>query len=159
MCLKIPSRSSPEIHVCQIEHFKFDIRKNCISIPVPLKPNLLARIKNDTSVDPKQEFQVSRGRIKPVLLLALLHRSCIEVERVRREVGQGVREGLDPMDLAACSSASVLHRSRSASGRAGPRPAGAAPRAPACLAACSTCLLYTSPSPRDQRGSRMPSSA
>ena len=24
---------------------------------------------------------------------------------------------------------------------------------------CSTCLLYTSPSPRDQRGSRMPSSA
>ena len=26
-------------------------------------------------------------------------------------------------------------------------------------AAASTCLLYTSPSPRDQRGSRMPSSA
>ena len=25
--------------------------------------------------------------------------------------------------------------------------------------ACGTCLLYTSPSPRDQRGSRMPSSA
>ena len=24
---------------------------------------------------------------------------------------------------------------------------------------CGTCLLYTSPSPRDQRGSRMPSSA
>ena len=24
---------------------------------------------------------------------------------------------------------------------------------------CKTCLLYTSPSPRDQRGSRMPSSA
>ena len=24
---------------------------------------------------------------------------------------------------------------------------------------CSNCLLYTSPSPRDQRGSRMPSSA
>ena len=24
---------------------------------------------------------------------------------------------------------------------------------------CITCLLYTSPSPRDQRGSRMPSSA
>ena len=24
---------------------------------------------------------------------------------------------------------------------------------------CVTCLLYTSPSPRDQRGSRMPSSA
>ena len=24
---------------------------------------------------------------------------------------------------------------------------------------CATCLLYTSPSPRDQRGSRMPSSA
>ena len=24
---------------------------------------------------------------------------------------------------------------------------------------CDTCLLYTSPSPRDQRGSRMPSSA
>ena len=24
---------------------------------------------------------------------------------------------------------------------------------------CLTCLLYTSPSPRDQRGSRMPSSA
>ena len=24
---------------------------------------------------------------------------------------------------------------------------------------CSGCLLYTSPSPRDQRGSRMPSSA
>ena len=24
---------------------------------------------------------------------------------------------------------------------------------------CNTCLLYTSPSPRDQRGSRMPSSA
>ena len=29
-----------------------------------------------------------------------------------------------------------------------------------CLdALCSNCLLYTSPSPRDQRGSRMPSSA
>ena len=26
-------------------------------------------------------------------------------------------------------------------------------------AAANTCLLYTSPSPRDQRGSRMPSSA
>ena len=26
-------------------------------------------------------------------------------------------------------------------------------------AACDVCLLYTSPSPRDQRGSRMPSSA
>ena len=26
-------------------------------------------------------------------------------------------------------------------------------------AGCGTCLLYTSPSPRDQRGSRMPSSA
>ena len=25
--------------------------------------------------------------------------------------------------------------------------------------ACKPCLLYTSPSPRDQRGSRMPSSA
>ena len=29
----------------------------------------------------------------------------------------------------------------------------------AALIMCSTCLLYTSPSPRDQRGSRMPSSA
>ena len=28
-----------------------------------------------------------------------------------------------------------------------------------CLMMCVTCLLYTSPSPRDQRGSRMPSSA
>ena len=27
------------------------------------------------------------------------------------------------------------------------------------LAQAQTCLLYTSPSPRDQRGSRMPSSA
>ena len=27
------------------------------------------------------------------------------------------------------------------------------------LAPCEPCLLYTSPSPRDQRGSRMPSSA
>ena len=27
------------------------------------------------------------------------------------------------------------------------------------IAGSSTCLLYTSPSPRDQRGSRMPSSA
>ena len=27
------------------------------------------------------------------------------------------------------------------------------------VAGCSICLLYTSPSPRDQRGSRMPSSA
>ena len=27
------------------------------------------------------------------------------------------------------------------------------------LGICSACLLYTSPSPRDQRGSRMPSSA
>ena len=27
------------------------------------------------------------------------------------------------------------------------------------VALCDTCLLYTSPSPRDQRGSRMPSSA
>ena len=30
---------------------------------------------------------------------------------------------------------------------------------PAQAAACFLCLLYTSPSPRDQRGSRMPSSA
>ena len=29
----------------------------------------------------------------------------------------------------------------------------------ACEALTHTCLLYTSPSPRDQRGSRMPSSA
>ena len=28
-----------------------------------------------------------------------------------------------------------------------------------CINATVTCLLYTSPSPRDQRGSRMPSSA
>ena len=28
-----------------------------------------------------------------------------------------------------------------------------------CLVGAGTCLLYTSPSPRDQRGSRMPSSA
>ena len=27
------------------------------------------------------------------------------------------------------------------------------------VVACNTCLLYTSPSPRDQRGPRMPSSA
>ena len=27
------------------------------------------------------------------------------------------------------------------------------------IATCNGCLLYTSPSPRDQRGSRMPSSA
>ena len=30
---------------------------------------------------------------------------------------------------------------------------------PLALDALLTCLLYTSPSPRDQRGSRMPSSA
>ena len=30
---------------------------------------------------------------------------------------------------------------------------------PAILTEFKTCLLYTSPSPRDQRGSRMPSSA
>ena len=29
----------------------------------------------------------------------------------------------------------------------------------AAMAGYETCLLYTSPSPRDQRGSRMPSSA
>ena len=29
----------------------------------------------------------------------------------------------------------------------------------AAIDMCGTCLLYTSPSPRDQRGSRMPSSA
>ena len=29
----------------------------------------------------------------------------------------------------------------------------------AAVATCAACLLYTSPSPRDQRGSRMPSSA
>ena len=28
-----------------------------------------------------------------------------------------------------------------------------------CATGVATCLLYTSPSPRDQRGSRMPSSA
>ena len=31
--------------------------------------------------------------------------------------------------------------------------------ASAAIEAYDTCLLYTSPSPRDQRGSRMPSSA
>ena len=30
---------------------------------------------------------------------------------------------------------------------------------PDCLGHLGVCLLYTSPSPRDQRGSRMPSSA
>ena len=30
---------------------------------------------------------------------------------------------------------------------------------PPCLVSSTSCLLYTSPSPRDQRGSRMPSSA
>ena len=30
---------------------------------------------------------------------------------------------------------------------------------PFVLNTCNSCLLYTSPSPRDQRGSRMPSSA
>ena len=34
-----------------------------------------------------------------------------------------------------------------------------APDIPASGALYATCLLYTSPSPRDQRGSRMPSSA
>ena len=28
-----------------------------------------------------------------------------------------------------------------------------------CIVPCGTCLLYTSPSPRDKRQSRMPSSA
>ena len=36
---------------------------------------------------------------------------------------------------------------------------GASPRAGLALLRASNCLLYTSPSPRDQRGSRMPSSA
>ena len=45
-----------------------------------------------------------------------------------------------------------------------PRWRGAAPVQRAIMAgddatACQICLLYTSPSPRDQRGSRMPSSA
>ena len=35
----------------------------------------------------------------------------------------------------------------------------ALPRTPSEYAKYRTCLLYTSPSPRDQRGSRMPSSA
>ena len=36
---------------------------------------------------------------------------------------------------------------------------GAVRRHVEALAEAETCLLYTSPSPRDQRGSRMPSSA
>ena len=46
-----------------------------------------------------------------------------------------------------------------------PRPEGVAPQPPeigftgGTPDLPSTCLLYTSPSPRDQRGSRMPSSA
>ena len=40
-------------------------------------------------------------------------------------------------------------------------PGGSSSGSAAAVAAglCDTCLLYTSPSPRDQRGSRMPSSA
>ena len=47
-------------------------------------------------------------------------------------------------------------------GRREPAPAGAPTRARrsfTCRPDIWTCLLYTSPSPRDQRGSRMPSSA
>ena len=45
-------------------------------------------------------------------------------------------------------------------GIAPPRPAGGPDRCPRCHATDpERCLLYTSPSPRDQRGSRMPSSA
>ena len=36
---------------------------------------------------------------------------------------------------------------------------GAARKTARQIACASNCLLYTSPSPRDQRGSRMPSSA
>ena len=38
-------------------------------------------------------------------------------------------------------------------------PIGAIPGLPAAFGLIIICLLYTSPSPRDQRGSRMPSSA
>ena len=41
----------------------------------------------------------------------------------------------------------------------GPRVFGGQVIGQALTAAARTCLLYTSPSPRDQRGSRMPSSA
>ena len=39
------------------------------------------------------------------------------------------------------------------------RAAGVRMVGPNCMGVLNTCLLYTSPSPRDQRGSRMPSSA
>ena len=67
--------------------------------------------------------------------------------------GGGRNRGMRPLELMAlsvgsCSSydvVSILRKARQdISG---------------CEASIKACLLYTSPSPRDQRGSRMPSSA
>ena len=58
--------------------------------------------------------------------------------------------GFEIVGVAFESGLPLLEAGNDAGGPGGPLPRGDR---------CRACLLYTSPSPRDQRGSRMPSSA
>ena len=80
------------------------------------------------------------------------------VKRTKRAVAQvavliGVHITPDEVNLQTEVFRDYLQSAASSSGHADDAP----PHASQGLV--STCLLYTSPSPRDQRGSRMPSSA
>ena len=74
-----------------------------------------------------------------------------------------VEEAITRCDLPNGHGALRLNWSGGSGGRGLDRPEALAPRFWLQLSAStpqfSACLLYTSPSPRDQRGSRMPSSA
>ena len=88
-----------------------------------------------------------------------------EAERLQREFNQAPSRGPEEPDAAtralmeSCSGRT--RRRGGARRRSGPRPRRRRPRSAESrrTASCRRCLLYTSPSPRDQRGSRMPSSA
>ena len=72
------------------------------------------------------------------------------------------RDGPVLIGLAAdsgCGKSTFMRRMTSLFGGKATPPEGGNPDSNTLISDSTTCLLYTSPSPRDQRGSRMPSSA
>ena len=80
--------------------------------------------------------------------------------RLGKPVGGAVVVGDDePVGQEGGQGAHRLLGVASTTGGPRPGPGGAGPELSSLDALPLGCLLYTSPSPRDQRGSRMPSSA
>ena len=77
------------------------------------------------------------------VIAGLMNFDAASVERVARAAGRG---GADLIDVA-CDPALVRLAIEASGG------------VPVCVSSVEPCLLYTSPSPRDISGSRMPSSA